>query len=357
MKFFDFSKYFMLLVVFSLFIAGCGSKSSSGSGDDSSGEEKIVLKVASFFADTSTTYQRFVKPWMERVTERTEGRVEFDYYPSEQLGKAGDLLKLTRDRVTDLSMLPTIYYASEMPILNTLQNMPGITETSYQATMGMWDFIQENEDVLEHEFLKNGVRPLGALNSPPYQIWSKDLEIRTPEDLEGLKIKTAGGMSNKFFEFAGAVPVTVTFPEMYEAVEKGVVDALSIDGKPLISSGVDELLTHGVITNYGTSLQTLIINENVWQSLPDDVKEIMLETGLEVTEEIGIHESEIAKEFFEEFKTEKTIVDLTEEEQQAWKKLAEDFQKKWIDENETDDFKISDYLERYKKSLSKYEEE
>ncbi|WP_077215167.1 TRAP transporter substrate-binding protein DctP [Bacillus dakarensis] len=348
----------IIIITLTIALAGCGNNSSQETTEQASGsaDEQITLKLASFFADTTTTYTDFVKPWIERVTERTNGKVQIEYYPSEQLGKAGDLLGLTADNVADISMLPTIYYPSEMPINNALQNMPGVAESGYQSTLGFWDLIQENPEILEKEFLANGVRPLGVLNSPPYEIWTMDREIRVPSDLKGLKIKTAGGMSSEFFEFVGAVPVTVPYPEMYEAVERGVVDALSIDGKPLISTGVKDLLTHGVLPHYGTSLQALIINEKVWQGLPDDVKEVMIQAGQEVTEEIGKVENEVAKTFIEEFRANKTIVELTPEEEQEWKSTAEEFQKKWIAENETEDFKISEYLEQYKKSLEKFKE-
>ena len=68
--------------------------------------ETVTLKVATYFAGTSPIYTAVTEPWMKRVTELTDGNVQFDYYPGEQLGKAADLLNLTRDRVTDISVFP-----------------------------------------------------------------------------------------------------------------------------------------------------------------------------------------------------------------------------------------------------------
>ena len=356
MKFKNFFIFFMITAIISL--VGCSSSSSSSDskGEESApkGDEPITLKVATFFPETSNTHTNFVNPWMEKVEELTDGKVKFDYYPSEQLGKTADMLGLTKDNVMNIAMLPTIYFNSEMPISNSLQNMPGVAESATQATMGYWDLLQNNPEILEKDYLNNGVRPLGILFSTPYEIWSKDIEIRKPEDLNGLKIKTAGGITNEFFQSLGAVPVTVAFPEMYEALDKGVVDALSIDALPLRTSGVEEVVTHGVFPHWGTSLQSLIINEQVWSSLSPEIQEAMIQAGQEVTEAIGPIYDNVSNEIIDGFMDTKTMVELTEEEQKKWTEIGEGFQKKWVEENTTEEFPIKDYLEKYKESLSKY---
>src|ERR1700753_1348824 len=51
------------------------------------------LPIGHFFAESGTKF------WMQRVTDLTKGAVTFEYFPAEQLGKAKDLLTLTRSGV------------------------------------------------------------------------------------------------------------------------------------------------------------------------------------------------------------------------------------------------------------------
>ena len=57
---------------------------------------------------------------MKKVTELTDGQVDFEFYPAEQLGKAADLLDLTSDGVTDIGFYIGSYYPSQMPIGSSL---------------------------------------------------------------------------------------------------------------------------------------------------------------------------------------------------------------------------------------------
>jgi len=353
---------FLFIMFTAFFLAILAACSSDPSSEESQSEETvksddnttITLKVASYFADNSTAYRYSVKPWMDQVIEKTNGQVKFEYYPSEQLGKAADLLRLTGDKVADISMLPTIYFPSEMPLTAALTNMPGLSVSANQGSMGYFGLLQRSSDLLEIDYLKNGVRPLLAQNSPPYQIWTKNKEIRVPGDLKGMKIKTAGGISSEFFKSIGSVPVAVAFPELYEAVDRDVIDAISLDATPLDTSGVAEVINHGVITNYGTSLVALVINEQVWQSLPGNVKTIMAQAGEDITGQVGKSSDKETNAFLEEFKKNKNVPNLSEEELNQWKNLGEEFQELWIKEHETEDLKYGELLDMYKESLAKY---
>src|SRR3990167_6394737 len=58
--------------------------------------KKLVLRVADQFPQGHFLPRYGIKPWMEQVTKASNGEVQFEYYPSEQLGKAKDLLSLVQ---------------------------------------------------------------------------------------------------------------------------------------------------------------------------------------------------------------------------------------------------------------------
>lgn len=349
----------IVAILVSIVLAACGSSSASEESgkDNDSSDEKIKLKFATYFPGTSPIYTDFTEPWMEKVTELTGGKVEFDYYPSEQLGKAQDLLSLTKNGVTDISIFPANYYADHMPYSHMLAGLPNLGETSGQGTKAYNELVKENETLLEEDYLKNGVRPIITHVSTPYELWTTGLEIKVPADLKGKKIKTAGGIANEFFEYIGAVPVTISHSETYEALEKKVIDVASYYAMAIKSSGTDELLKYGIEPHTGTVIQSITINENVWQKLPDDVKDAMIKAGESIIEPIGeVYARETAK-FNEEFIAKGGVIaELTEEERAQWEKAMDEFTAKWLDSHSSDNHSYEEILNAYKEKLEKYKE-
>lgn len=361
------SKKFKLLAAvitsFSIFAAACSSSSSntdSQNGGEKEGntakEETVTLKVATYFANTSQTYKFVTEPWMDKVTELTEGKVQFDVYPGEQLGKAHDMINLTKDGVTDISVYPANYFADTMPLSNTLAGMPELSINSDQGTKAYYDLVQQNETVLETDFLKNGVRPLTFNVSPTYEIWTTGKEIRVPSDLKGLKVRTPGGVANEFYEYMGVVPVATSHSEVYEALEKGVIEALSGSSVSVDSNGTTELLKYAVTPHIGTAINCLVINEKVWQGLSEDVQKAMIEAGEEIAQQAVKYDEDtetINKEFIE---TEGVFAELTEEEQAEWKKVSEEFTQTWLKEHQSDGHPYEEVMNMYKENLEKYKQ-
>lgn len=346
-----------MLVVFAV---GCGSSSTEGEkGNDSEANDKpITLKVASFVTEKSFVHQVAILPWMNKVTELTEGQVKFDLYPSEQLGKAGDIINLTRDGVADIGVTDLGYFPDELPLSNMLANLPIKRETTYQANMAYYDLVHDGNDttVMENDFVKNGVRLVLTRISPSHAIWTKGTEIRVPEDLKGMRVRTSGGPTNKIYEMMGAVPTTIHFPDIYEAVERGVVEAVHLFGIGMKTSGAAELVTYGLETNRGGStFDSIVINEKVWQSLPEHVQTAMMDAAREVTIDFGqINDIETMK-FNEEFiENGGKMGELTEAEQAQWSEFSDKFIQSWLDENKSKGVPFEEVLNKYNENLDKY---
>jgi TRAP-type C4-dicarboxylate transport system substrate-binding protein len=87
-------------------------------------EKKIVLRIADSFPPGHFMIRYCVKPWMEKVTKATNGLVECQHYPSEQLGKAKDILALTLSGVADIGYVGPSYVTEKMP-LSAVVELPG----------------------------------------------------------------------------------------------------------------------------------------------------------------------------------------------------------------------------------------
>ncbi len=69
------------------------------------------------------------KVWMAQVEEETNGRIIFYYFPSEQLGKAKDLLSLIQSGVVDISYITAGLISDKLP-LAVVAELPETFDTS-----------------------------------------------------------------------------------------------------------------------------------------------------------------------------------------------------------------------------------
>ena len=184
-----FSIIMSLSIAFFILITGCSSNTETTSNPEKNKEETntneaknelnketITLNLASAHPPTHSFAEVLIEPLMERITELTDGQVQFDYYPAEQLGKAQDLINLAQDGATDITYYASPYYPSKMPIGSNLLGMPGLFEDTYQATMAFHSVSQQSP-VLENDFLNNGVRPVATYVTPPFDFYTKEFEI------------------------------------------------------------------------------------------------------------------------------------------------------------------------------------
>ena len=346
---------FFFLLTLTLLIAGCNSAEQTADDQSEGKPETITLKVATYFPNTSTMSTEVMIPWMEEITKRTDEVVQFEYYPSEQIGKAADLFNLTKDGVTDLAISSIAYKPDLFPLSNALSGLPNLSETMRQGTMAYNDLLKENTELLETEYLKNNIRPLFVHVSPTFEIWSVDKELRVPDDFKALKMRTPGGLLTEYYAYLEATPVSLPNSEAYEALDKGLVSAYSSYSLGVKSIGLQEILGHAVFPHLGTAIQPLVINEKKWQSLPEDVQQVIIEVSGEIMESASVAYENLTQEFNQEFEENGgKIAELSEEELNQWKTVNEAFTEEWLENNKSEGYPYEEILTIYKEKLAEY---
>jgi len=115
----------------------------------------------------------------------------------------------------------------------------------------------------------------------PEMFISCNKELKTPADIKGLKLRTAGDDGTIFNEM-GASVVTLGTTETYEAMQRGV-----IDGYQLSSPGFDYSVAMYEVCDYfylgsvrqPCEWQPQMINQDSWNELPDSLKKMVEEMG------------------------------------------------------------------------------
>lgn len=252
-------------------------------GGAAAAQDKVInLRVADSFPAGHFISATAAIPWMDEVTKKTNGRVKFEYFPAQQLGKAPDLLNLTQTGVADIGYVGMSYVSDKMP-LSSVAQLPGAFSTACQGTHAYWK-IAKGETMTKHEFGANKVRPLFVIVLEPYQFYTTSKEVRTPDDVKGLKLRSTGGAMDIFARKIGAIPVRMAAPEVRESLSRGTLDGLIFPNESVMSYDLQSFVKFGTKGgNFGSFVAAYVVSDAVWKKLPKDVQKIMADTGEAVT--------------------------------------------------------------------------
>lgn len=245
--------------------------------------QEVKLRVGDSFPVGHYIPEKITKNWMNLVTEATAGKVSFEYFPAEQMGKAKDLLALTQDGVLDIGYVGASYVSDKLP-LSSVGELPEAFKTSCQGTLAFWDIARPGGALDKAEFAPAGVRVLMALVLPPYQVFSSTREITGLDSLKGLKLRTTGGGKDLATVRVGAIPVQIPAPESREALSRGTIDGLLFPHSSITPYGVTPHLKYATQDlNFGSFVVTYVISQQGWDALSPEVQAAMSEAGDKAT--------------------------------------------------------------------------
>ncbi|GLQ05129.1 TRAP transporter substrate-binding protein [Sneathiella chinensis] len=240
-------------------------------GWNAQANETITLKMADQFPLTHVASKLGMQTFKKTIEEKSEGRINIRMFPAEQISKAAGLFDAVRNRVVDIAVVGVVYVTDKVPLTSAAE-LPGLFTDSVKGSAAFDAYIKT--ELLEREYLSNNVRPLWGFITPPYQLMlRKGDSLGDIKDIDNLKLRTAGATGEMIAKSLGAVPVKVPAADLYLALQRGTVDGAIYNPPSTFAYKIDEVLA-SVSTNasLGAVAFATLINEDVWQGLPDDVK-------------------------------------------------------------------------------------
>lgn len=336
----------LLLFVLLLLATACGggkdNKSTSDSANAETTKEKIKLKLATNFPETHRLHVSVFAPFMEEVTEKTDGQVEFEYYPSEQLGKTVDIHELTVDGVADIGIYYPSYIPSKMPITSGILSIPGMYSTATEGSLAYQE-ISKKSPVLESDYLNHGVRPVFILVTPPSELFSGKKQIKVPEDLKKMKVRVSGDLLNNAITKLAASPINITLSELYEGFERGVFDSINTDPITFNDYG---LADHAKFVTkdlaFGGASTGFVMNEKVFQGLPENVRNVIVQAGDQAAKNASKLYDDAVQEMYENFAENGLEVhQLSADEKAKWQKFYSEIEEAWVKEQRNPDLEAT----------------
>ncbi len=237
-------------------------------------EDKYVFKLSHVFAPTEqlTVEMEMVA---DRIRERTNGAVDIQTYGSSQLAVYKDNLQ----QVVDGSY----WIACEDPSYLADYNI------NFEALIApmLYSNLQEYSYVCQSDLVKAlcqdiednyGIHVLALDFNVGLRCMQTNKVITTPDDLKGMKIRVPNSsMYINLMNAMGATPIPMPFGETISAVQQGVVDGLEGNMNAYSTNGSAEVAKQMSFTNHLIGTCGAYINIDVWNSLPEEYRDIIQE--------------------------------------------------------------------------------
>lgn len=292
------------------------------------GEEPIILKMADSFPIGHPGH-KLALGYIEQVEKMVPGKVKIQHYPAQQLGKMKDLLKLCQGGITDIAYIAPSFFSGQLP-LNTVMVLPFWT-TAMEGTEIYQTLLKESPE-LRNELLKYNVRPLSVFATSQYDVGTVKKQVKSPEDLKGLRLKTSGGIFDKIAKNYGIKPVTVASPEVYEATQRGIIDGNIFSLSSVKGYRVNELEKyHTFGLRMGGFPSMYAINDKTWKKLPPDVQNALVKSAEQISAIFAFVWDKKNKELVEEFQKQGMIIEHIKDENRAkWDAPLKGVEQEWI---------------------------
>lgn len=246
-------------------------------------DKPIILRVAYPSADRGFAPE-MIKWWGSHIENQTEGKIKVEYYWGGLLGTSKEMLYSIERGICDVGVIFPMYFEKELPLatintclIGTFQNDPVITSRAW------WQLVNEFKDI-PGEWEAHNQKLLMGWEVGPY-LWMSKEPIKTFDDLKGLKCGVWGGKGPRdLFKELGSIAIAIPSVEVYDALDKGTMDARACTTPMMITYKYYEVCNYITDIGNGTAgspVYAMSINMDKWNSIPSDLQEIILQVSEE----------------------------------------------------------------------------
>lgn len=301
-------------------------------------KEAQTLTLTFALSETSPHYEASLK-FAELVEEYTNGAYKVDVYPNSSLAGGNQLgaIEMVQKGTISCGFLSPYVQCAIEPNLNAFgipylwKDYETIDSTLKPGTdvYNRMNEILANTGYIAIAYAENGYR----------EVTNNVREIKTPEDMKGIKFRVLG--SNMLFDYffaMGANPMDMNFSELFTGLQQGAVDGQENPiSTAIIPNKFYEVQDYCTVWGYCYEPHPLMFNLELWNSFEPATQEAIQKAAVEACElqrQLSRSAIEDGIKVMEEAGTKVTI--LTDEEKEAFKSYADPIVEKYSAEFDQD---------------------
>ncbi len=229
-----------------------------------------TLTISTWLPPTHPINVDMLEGLVDMMEEATDGQVTGELKMG--LAPPPAQMDLVMDGAADMTIIFHGYQPGRF-IGTKLIELPGYEGNAEAASTAYWRVHEAHLAELDEH---RGVKLVALTTHGPGQIHSNK-EVKTLDDLQGLKTRLGGGVSADVGAELGLVGIQVPAPKVYETLDSGAADAVAMNMGERISFKLNEVAknVYEMPGGFYRGSFAVLMSQEKFDSLPEDVQKAL----------------------------------------------------------------------------------
>jgi TRAP-type transport system periplasmic protein len=225
----------------------------------------VQIKFAYPSAPNNALFQG-MQGWADDVNKAANGAIEIKLFPGGVIADNSNMYDRVTGGVADIGFAVFGPVSSVFPKTN-VGTLPFEARNHREDALALWALYEKG--VIKDEFTK--FHPLAFVVFPGLVIHSKK-PIHTLADVKGMKISVEGRVLSQMIPRLGAAPISLQPGELYQSLQRGLVDAVPQGWPSVPTFHLDEVTNFHLEVPLGFNTGYVAMNNDSYAKLPPEAK-------------------------------------------------------------------------------------
>ncbi len=272
----------MLFVLAGVLVACSDGEKSAGNKSDGDGKEEFVLRFAHIVEEDNPAHEAAVA-FKEEIEKESDGRITVNLFPNASLyGSDREIIEALQLGNIEVSIVgtPSLGNFNENFYVLDLPYIFDDKEAARTALSG------ELGDKLAESLESSNLKTLAYGYDGFRHVLNNKKAIEEPADMKGLKIRVQESeLQQDIFTDMGSSPSPLAFGELYTSLQQNTFDGMDSTISLIHSGKFYEVQKHLSLTSHSYSATIALIGSKVFDSLPEDLQEVVMTAGENMEQE------------------------------------------------------------------------
>lgn len=269
----------IMATIFSLtLLTGCGGSKSTSTvtGVNEKGEEIYTWHLAHEEYD-GNIQDVYAKEFAKVLYEKSNGRINLEIYPVGQIGDATQQAELLQNGGIEFAIISPGNIGTMVPE-NQLFSLHFLFSDDMEKTKKVLKESKALNEMLNAKYLEKRIKVLSYWQEGAMQ-WTSNKPLHSTKDFKGVKFRTMPSpMIVAAYEAYGANPTPMPYMEVYSGLQLNMIEGQENPISAIEDSKFYEVQKYLTLAGSNLYITSTCVNPDFFESLPDDMKQIVLDS-------------------------------------------------------------------------------
>ena len=203
-----------------------------------------------------------------------------------------------------------------------VEALPGVFE-NFDHLRKFFRETEVGQEIWDDVLTRTRTKFLAYNPTGPFMSFTAERPLTSPEAFEGLKARYLSGIERPRWTALGADAVSMPTGEVYTALQNGMIDTFSTVPSAIKAYSWWDHVKYGQLPHQFYADSFILVSQAWFDGLPEDVQQLLIEVGEEISEESTASIMAFSDDVLEEFVSEQggQVDTLTEEAQAEFERI------------------------------------